>query len=103
MMLMLICFDCGCTIQSKTLKHTSLTSMSSWVKFSGSSPIMLARCRLPMLNSSTCFWMNSRVNFSGPAAARFFLRRPELTHIGLLRTWTGRKSRYFAMSDVSST
>ncbi|TNN39857.1 hypothetical protein EYF80_049971 [Liparis tanakae] len=64
----------------------ALTSMSSWVKVSGSSPIMLARCRFPMLNSSTCFWMNSTVNFSGPAAARFFLRSAELPHSCLLRT-----------------
>lgn len=67
----------------------SLTSTSSWVKFSGSSPIMLARCRFPMSNSSTCFWMNSIVNFSGPAAARFFLRWAELTQIRLLSTWRG--------------
>lgn len=71
-------------------KHC-LTSMSSCVKFSGSSPIMLARCLFPMLNSSTCFWMNSIVNFSGPAAARFFLWRAELIHICLLRTWGGHQ------------
>lgn len=70
-----------------------LTSMSSCVSVSGSSPIILARCRLPMLKSSTCFLINSSENFSGPAAARFFRRRQQLVHICLLTSWKEREQK----------
>ena len=75
-------------------EEVHLTSMSSCVNVSGSSPIMLAKCRLPMLNSSICFLMYSSENFSGPAAARFFRHAVEDTHICLLSSWRDKQENY---------
>jgi hypothetical protein len=54
------------------LELTVLTSISSSAKVSGSSPIMLAKCLFPILNSSICFLIKSSVYDSCLEAWTFF-------------------------------